>query len=136
MTRTEARELLMQLLFQMEVQNDYSDESKIKFFADKMKQANSQMNYINEMVAYVREHISDIDVKLNATSEKWNTSRMNKTDLAVLRIALAEIEHMDDIPSSVAINEAVTMGKKYGTENSGKFINGVLGKIVKENDEQ
>ncbi|MCR5482688.1 MAG: transcription antitermination factor NusB [Clostridia bacterium] len=130
MTRNEAREIVMQLLFQMEVQKDFSDEAKEKFLEGKITKTDSQNKYINRVFSHVKTNLEYIDDQLNSASEKWNTSRMNKTDLAVLRVAIAEIKFMDDVPASVAINEAVTLGKKFGTDNSGKFINGVLGKIA------
>jgi len=73
-----------------------------------------------------------LDDKINHHSDKWATSRMPKTDLAVLRLATAEILYANDIPTAVSIDEAVELSKKYGSDSSHKFVNGVLGKIAKE----
>ncbi len=118
------------MVFRMEGQKDLSDEAKVKFLEGKITKTDNQNKYINQVFSHVKTNIEYIDDQLNSASDKWNTSRMNKTDLAVLRVAFAEIKFMDDVPTSVAINEAVTLGKKFGTDNSGKFINGVLGKIA------
>ena len=75
-----------------------------------------------------------IDEKINEYSNKWNTTRMPKVDLAILRLAAVELMYMDDIPDAVAINEAVDMAKKFSSDESKAFINGILGKIAKEKD--
>jgi N utilization substance protein B len=133
MRRTEARELFMQLLFQMEVQNDYSREIKEKFVQEHMKDSN-QMEYFNRLYSVAAENLSAIDGKLEACSENWKISRMAKVDLAILRLSAAEILYLEDIPDSVSVNEAVDLAKKFGSEDSGKFINGILGKVVKSKD--
>ncbi|HZK88390.1 MAG TPA: transcription antitermination factor NusB, partial [Anaerovoracaceae bacterium] len=72
------------------------------------------------------------DSTIDKYSTNWNISRMAKVDLAITRLAVAEIMILEDVPDSVAINEAVYIAKKYSTEESSKFINGILGKIEKE----
>jgi len=128
--RTYARELFMQLLFQMEAQNDYSAESKERFAAGK-ELSPEQSAYFNRIFEMITKHLPDIDEKLDAYSKKWKINRMAKVDLAVLRLSAAEVLYMDDIPDSVSINEAVDIGKKYGGEDSGKFINGILGNLAR-----
>ena len=130
MTRTEARELFMQLLFQMEAQNDYGVHIKEKFFSENVK-GNSQRKYLEEIFELCIKNLSEADKLIEASSEKWKIERMCKVDLAVMRTAVTEIMHMEKIPDSVAINEAVEIAKKYGTEDSGKFVNGILGKVVR-----
>ncbi len=134
MTRTEARELLMKLLFQMEVQHDYSEKSKENYLEEHFGKG-SQKKYAVQLINAVIENLETIDQKLDQNSTKRGTRHMAKVDLAIARLALAEILYMDNIPAAVAINEAVDMTKKYGTEESGKFINGILGQIVKSKDE-
>ena len=77
-------------------------------------------------------HRTDIDRMLNETSDGWKTSRMGKVELSILRLAVYEVLYDDQVPTGVAINEAVEMAKKYGGEDSGSFVNGILGKIAKE----
>jgi N utilization substance protein B len=130
MRRTEAREFFMQLLFQMEVQNDYSKEIKERFVNENLKES-SQLEYFNKMFETTVDHLPAIDEKLEACSENWKISRMAKVDLAILRLSVAEIMYLDDIPDSASINEAVDMAKKFGGDDSSKFINGILGKVVR-----
>ena len=91
--------------------------------------------YINERFEKVKGMLSDIDGLLNETSQGWKTSRMSKVDLCVLRLAVFEILYDENVPVSVAINEAVEIAKKFGGEDSGSFVNGILGKIAKTNKE-
>ncbi len=133
MRRTEARELFMQLLFQMEVQNDYSQEIKTRFVQEHMKDSN-QLEYFNRLFDATAGNLPTIDGKLEACSDNWKISRMAKVDLAILRLSTAEILYLEDVPDSASINEAVDMAKKFGGDDSGKFINGILGKIVRSKD--
>jgi len=133
MRRTEARELFMQLLFQMEVQNDYGQEIKERFILENMKDSN-QLEYFNQLFSVAVDHLPSIDEKLEACSENWKISRMAKVDLAILRLSAAEILYLPEVPNSASINEAVDMAKKFGGDESGKFINGILGKVVRSKD--
>ena len=135
MTRTEARELLMQLLFEMEIQDDYGDQRKDRFLEEHFGQKN-QRTYADILFQSIIEHLEEIDRQINDNSPVRTIERMSKVDLAILRTALGEISYQPDVPDAVVINEAVNMAKKYSTEDSKKFINGILGKIVKEKDVQ
>jgi len=73
----------------------------------------------------------EIDSIINTNTTGWNTERMGSVDLAILRLALFEIRFDDDVPDRVAINEAVELAKKFGGEESPRFINGVLGRIMR-----
>ncbi len=131
MTRSEAREVLMHILFQMDAQDDCSDELRDLFLSGKTIPEQHQV-YINTIFAITKENLPEIDSRINRHSDKWETTRMPKTDLAVLRLATAEIVYAEDIPTAVSIDEAVELSKKYGSDSSHKFVNGVLGKIAKE----
>ena len=120
----------MQLLFQMEAQRDYSGDIKEKFFTENLKDK-KQVNYLEKMYSLVEEKLPEADSLIKSCSDNWRPERMCKVDLATLRTSVLEIMFMDDIPDSVSINEAVDISKKYGTEDSGKFVNGILGKVVK-----
>jgi N utilization substance protein B len=133
MRRTEARELFMQLLFQMEVQNDYGQEIKERFVQEYLKESN-QLEFFNRLYEATAGNLPVIDKKLEECSENWKISRMAKVDLAILRLSVAEILYLDDVPDSASINEAVDMAKKFGGDDSGKFINGILGKVVRSKD--
>ena len=101
-----------------------------KYLSD--RKFGTQTAYVNTVLRKMLENIEEIDSMINAVSDGWSTSRMAKPDLAISRVATAEILYADDVPQAVAINEAVNLSKLYGTEQSPKFINAVLGKIVKK----
>lgn len=135
MRRTEARELLMQMLFQMEAQNDFSQQAKelfVEFYMDN----SSQLPYFQMVFDSFIHNKKDIDAKIDEASSHWRTGRMGKVDLAVLRLCITEISFVTSeiIPPSAAINEAVVLAKKFGGEDSGKFVNGVLGKVASGNE--
>ena len=79
----------------------------------------------------VAAHVEELDKMIGDVSVGWKPQRMNRTDLAILRLACYEIKYDDSVPTSTAINEAVELAKNYGTENSGSFVNGILAKVVK-----
>ena len=86
--------------------------------------------YITSRVKEVMEHIPEIDQTIDEKVEKWKVSRINYVDLSILRLAYFEMKYDDDIPTAVAINEAVEIAKIYGGEESSSFINGVLAKLL------
>ena len=129
MYRGSARELLMQLLFQTEAQQDFSDELKDSYLAN-IAGVRNQLDYINTMFEKVKENLQLIDDVIDNNSDRWRVTRMPKVDLAILRLAVAEMLFADDIPCEVSINEAVNLAKKFSTDDSGKFINGILSKVI------
>lgn len=135
MTRTEARELLMQLLYQMEANDDFSAQF-VQRYIEEQNVGASPAEYIVEMTAAIRENKDAIDELINTFTKGWKTARMPKVDLAILRLAVGEILYQEALPPQVSINEAVNIAKKYSTEESGKFINGVLGAIVREKTDE
>ena len=78
----------------------------------------------------VAEKVPKIDESINAVATGWKTGRMGKADLSILRLAVYEMKYDDEIPVSVAINEAVELAKKFGSEESPSFVNGILAKLV------
>ena len=149
--RKQAREGFMQLLYEMEIHQDYSLQRKEQFlsqlagyrkFAREDEQPSKmpgnhsvEVSYINRMYELISERLNQIDETLTQASENWKLERFARVDLAVLRLAVAEILFEDEIPDSVSINEAVELAKKYGSEDSGKFVNGVLGRVARGKDE-
>ncbi len=125
--RKEAREFAMQAVFQMEAQKDFQEPDLQQYLQrDHLKE---QEEYIKELLTVISANIAQIDSMLNQHSTGWPVSRMAKTDLAIARVAVGEMMYMKDVPRAVAINEAVDLAKKYGTDQSSKFINAILGKI-------
>ena len=130
MSRSKARELLMSLFFEMEARGEFSPEIRDRVFKEGMEDK-SQKEYLETMYSFAEVNLSAADELIERYSANWKIDRMCKVDLAVMRIAVLEIMYMDDIPDAVSINEAVDIAKKYGTEESGRFVNGILGKVVK-----
>lgn len=87
--------------------------------------------YARELALGVEEHIPELDRQIDAVSTNWDIDRMPKVDKCIMRIALYEMQYVDEIPVNVAISEAVEIAKLYGTDESSKFINGLLGNIAR-----
>lgn len=132
MKRSDARQLLMQLLFQMSIHDEYNEAIKDKFLED--YKLENQEAYFISVFSQIMAHLTEIDEALNKHLKKWKLDRLPKVELAVLRLATAEIMYAEMIPESVAINEAVDLAKKFGGNESGKFVNGILGKLVRDNE--
>lgn len=130
MTRTEARETLMQSIFQMEAQGD-KRKQKLEFLLNNQNVEVSalQREYIEETFNIIIYNLSEIDRLIEENSQGWTIKRLPKADLAILRVAIGESLYKPDIPPAVAINEAVKLAKKYSGDQGPQFINGVLGKM-------
>lgn len=129
MTRGDARELLMQVLYQMESQQDFSEALKNRYL-NEIAGTRNQLSYINDIFEKVTDNLQVIDAVIDNNSDHWRIGRIPKVDLAILRLAIAEMLYTEEIPREVSINEAVNLAKKYSTDESGRFINGVLGKVI------
>ena len=122
----EAREFAVLKAFEIDANNGWGEDPEKWLGEEKL---GGQRAYVLNVLTKLSEGRDEIDGIINKVSDKWTTGRMARTDLAIIRVAAVEILHIDDVPKAVAINEAVELSKKYGTENSGKFINAILGKI-------
>jgi len=129
MKRTTAREKAMQILFQLEI-NDIDPVQAI----DNHLGENQSDKFLMKLVLGVEENKQAIDDVIIQHLEKWTIDRIASVERTILRIATYEINFVDSIPKSVSINEAVELAKKYADEKSGKFVNGVLSKIITEKD--
>ena len=129
MNRQTIREQTMQIIFQMDAKNDF-DYQNMNIMEENLK-ALKQSQAIETLEA-IKSHITDIDKCISDNLEKWSIERIAKTDLSILRNAVAEILYCDKIPNNVAINEAVNLAKKFGDDKSYAFINSVLSKITKK----
>jgi len=130
--REKIREKTMQLIYQMEAEGIF-DVTKLSIMEEDAniigkKQADDTLDAI-------RDHIEDIDELIKANLDKWSFERISKTDLAIIRTAVAEIKYLDYIPQAVSINEAVELSKKYSDDNSYRFVNSILGKIFKNTEQ-
>jgi len=130
MRRKEAREKVMHLLFQMDAHNEYSNDFLNRNIDDSSMEGN-QADYIKNIAILYITNKDKIDHIIEENSKDWKLNRIAKVDLAILRVAITEIYYFNDIPHSVSINEAVELAKTFSTEESGSFINGILGNIAK-----
>ena len=135
--RRQAREMALQILFQVDlVHCNVSEAASFTFQMENVLQfsdADSIISFSQELVKGVLANLTEIDSLIEKNTNNWSLERMANIDRNILRIAVFEIVFMDNIPKSVSINEAVELAKKYSTENSFGFVNGVLGKIEKDN---
>lgn len=129
MTRNEAREILMQIMYELDAAKTMDVESAVKLSSERLSGNHKERGAV--ILKGIIENLDEIDTKINENSKSWKTNRMPKVDLAIMRLAIGEINYAEDIPQAVSINEAINLAKKYSTDNSSKYIHGVLGAIVK-----
>ena len=123
--RRKAREMAMQALFYMDERRDFSEEMFERFCANFAPKPDVRP-YFLRLVQGVLRHRTDLDGWIERFSENWSLSRMSGVDRNLMRIAVFELVWCRDIPAKVSINEAVDIGKKFGTDESGAFINGIV----------
>lgn len=126
MNREVIREKTMQLIFQMDATGDFDYEHLSPVEESENVFGKKQATAVLEAI---RDHIADIDEVIGANLEKWTFDRVSKTDLAILRTAVAEMMYVESIPTGVSINEAVNLSKKYGDYKAYAFVNSVLSKV-------
>lgn len=132
MSRREIREQIFKILFRIEF-NDLEEmpEQLRLFFEQEEAMEEKERKEIEEKYEKIAAKLEVIDGMLNEKADKWSITRMGKVELALLRLAVYEMEFDENIPVSVAINEAVELAKKFGQDESPAFINGVLAKFTK-----
>lgn len=132
MKRSEARELLFKVLYEIEVQKDITDEH-INLFIENYEIENAEtVEYIRKSVNGINEHHEEIEELISKNLKKdWTLERISKTSIAILKLAIYEIKYAN-IPFKVAINEAVDLAKKYSEDAAPAFVNGVLASVVAE----
>ena len=123
--RRKSRELAMQALFYMDIHQDSSQEL-LERFCEYFSPPEKMRPFFFKLVNGVLAERTEIDALIERYSENWELSRMSFVDRNVIRIAVYEMLYCSDIPPKVSINEAVDVGKKFGTEESGAFINGII----------
>ena len=131
MTRTELREHVFKMLFQIEFHSTEEMPEHLRLYFELLEDAaDEDKAYIQGKYEAVVARLSEIDSLLNEKSEGWKTRRMNKVDLTILRLALYEMKWDEDIPVGVAINEAVELAKKFSGKEGPSFVNGVLARLT------
>ncbi len=146
MTRRELREHIFRELFTSQFYSQSEEDTReqlglyftheagddLEFPPSEIEEA--EREEILKKVQDVLDHVEEIDKVIEETSVGWTVERMNRTDLAVLRLGVYELLFDESIPSGVAINEAVLLARKFGGEDSYSFVNGILGKIQRTNN--
>ncbi len=131
MRRSELREHIFRIIFTLEFQDEQEMPAQIQLYFDQLENASGEdLTYIREKAQKIAGEKTEIDALLNQNTKGWKTSRMNKVDLSILRLAVYEMKWDDDVPEKVAIDEAVELAKKYSGDDGPSFVNGVLAKLV------
>ena len=128
-TRRKARELALQVLYQMEITGEPSPTGPESFWGHFPSRAGAR-DYAQRLVAGAVEHRAEIDGLLEEAVENWKLGRMSKVDLVILRLATYELLFCPDVPLNVSIDEAIEIGDRYGSDDSSAFINGVLDHVA------
>ncbi len=126
--RSKARELAVQFLYQFDLRGREVLDELPAFLAQEAKEPEVRQ-FASRLIEGTIEHLPEIDRILRGVARNWDLRRMATIDRNVLRMASFEILHCADIPPKVAINEAIEIGKKFSTANSGGFINGILDRV-------
>ncbi|MBI4383088.1 MAG: transcription antitermination factor NusB [Nitrospinae bacterium] len=129
--RRSSRELALKFLYQTEL-NRGEFEEQMQDFTERSACQGEVKKYMTELVDAIAIHKSVIDGLLEKCCENWTLSRMSVIDRNILRIATCELMFQKDVPPKVAIDEAVEIAKKFGSDDSPDFINGVLDRVKKE----
>lgn len=136
MTRRELRDNVFKMLFRIEFHEAEEMPEQLALFEDELetlfdgKQGQENREYLTNKCNDIFSHITELDEAINEVSSGWKTSRMSKVDLTIIRLAVYEMRYEEDIPVAVSINEAVELAKKYGTDDSASFVNGILAKLA------
>lgn len=144
MKRSEIRETIFLLLFISQFYDRVGTKEQRDLYIEGLNDGrladvqhvvptDAEAEYISTKLDRILDREEEIDAMLDRISERWHTKRMAGTDRSVLRLAVYEICFDEEIPTGVAINEAVELAKKYGGDHSASFVNGILGKVAKEN---
>lgn len=132
MKRAEQREHIFKILFGVEFNAQEELDEQIQLYFEILEDVEEKdRKYMADKVLSVAGKVDEIDAIINEHATGWKTKRMNKVDLSIIRLAVYEMKWDEDVPVSVAINEAVVLAKTFGGDDSSSFVNGVLGKIAK-----
>lgn len=124
-----AREGALQVLFEVDLVGHDVEDVRARQF-DQMLLADGFRAYAERLVDGVLAHRDDLDAVIVATAPAWPIAQLPRVDVNILRLALCELLYSTEVPVGAVINEAVELAKRYGSENSGKFINGALGTVA------
>jgi len=131
MKRRKAREHALQILFQLDVRREKPSAAVLKHFWNEYDVDDEIRAFAEEIVKGAYKHLPKINDLIHQCAKNWSLDRMAVVDRNVLRMAIYEILYRVDIPTSVTINEAIEIAKKFGTDESGAFVNGILDKVAR-----
>lgn len=129
--RRRSREFALQVLYQLEITKQGALQAMVQL-RENFSPEEGEDEFAKRVVLGVMEHRQEIDRLIKERSENWRLDRMTIIDRNILRIAIFELLYCGDIPPKVTLNEAIDLGKRYGSEESGSFINGILDRIQNE----
>jgi len=132
-TRRKGRELALQALYQIEITGD-SSVAAVDLFLEHFEGNAAAKEFARRLVSGVVSQSADIDRRIAECTENWRLERLAKVDLVVLRMATYELVFCPDIPSRVSLDEAIEIGKRFGSADSATFINGVLDHVAQASD--
>jgi len=131
MSRRDAREAAFMLLYQVEIQKG-DEEGQLRSFIEEREVPEDEVSYMTALFHGVRSRREELDAEFSPYLKRWTKERLPKIDLTILRLATYEIRHVEDVPESVAISEAVLLARKFSSEESRSYINAVLGRLCSE----
>jgi N utilization substance protein B len=127
-TRREARRTALDILYQADITDAPSDV----VITDWREADRTVTSFAAELVVGVTEHLPEIDLLLEENSQDWTVARMAALDRTIMRVAVFELLHRPDVPTSVAISEAVEAATELSSDESRRYVNGILGRIARE----
>ena len=127
--RRRAREVVVQILFQQDLNPDADIDLERRFLQSRLNHKSHIVSFALKLLSGIRSNQTEIDAVLSGTAENWKLNRMAATDRSILRLAVYEILFCEETPGRVAINEAIELAKRYGTNNSYQFVNGILDRL-------
>ena len=128
--RSRARAIVLQILYQDDLNPTQPEDVKIRFVNSRLKNNQELVKFADGLIVGVRENRDALDEKLSKIADNWRLSRMAATDRNVLRLGAYELLHTDT-PPPVVINEAIELARRYGSDQSAQFVNGVLDRLLK-----
>lgn len=135
-SRSECREWALQFLYQADFVGDRSREDLERFWGHFHPEGPGVPAYLRELVSGAASHQAELDALIARYSEHWRLERMSVVDRNLLRLAAFELLYQPKIPPKVVINEAVELAKRFGSEESGAFVNGILDQIRAAHEKQ
>lgn len=131
MGRRELREHIFRLLFRAEFHPAEEMAEQEMFYLESIEEVSDEdKEYIRKKAEAIWEQAAALDEQIDKVADKWKTNRMMGVDLTIIRLAAYEIASDDEVPTGVAINEAVELAKRYGTDQSPAFVNAILAKLA------